>query len=150
MRFDTTKFDAALVLTHVRSKGKWGVEVSSIAGKTLRIGGQIDSTGIDMMQTAALLTGIAELRSQRMPVSNPRLLVTSNRTQFLAALKSDNLTELTVPDHVKAELQRELRGLQVTYDQAEPKLAADFSNWTNNLVRTYAPAFPIAALSQLA
>jgi hypothetical protein len=147
MKFDTTKYDGAIVLTHERGTGRWATEVTSLHGKALRIGGFLDDASPDFLQSAALLTGLAVIRNRKLG-ARARIVVTSNRQSFLDNLLDNEVGALVMPRSVKSRLKREIGEFNLTFEAVEQKLELNLNNWLHYFVQEYKSDFPARVISQ--
>ena len=140
MKFDTQHYDAAIGIATIRHPGKFAIEVSTDGGKrSIRTAACVDAHS-HVIQTTALLTGLALLKSKK--ISHPRLLVTSDEAPSLRMLRENKSDRLIIPAAMSDRLKSELREVNATFiHNAEPRFLISLENWLFN--------FPLHVLADL-
>jgi hypothetical protein len=125
MRFDQSKYVAALCLSHVRHLGKFAVEVTT--KRSTRIAGQLDNH-VDALHVSALLTGLDELVKQGYG-RGARVLVSSDLQSFVDAMQG-NVNQLSLPMPMRKRLWAVLKSFTFTVQhRAEPALHISLNEW---------------------
>jgi hypothetical protein len=127
MKFDETKYEAALCLSHIRHPGRFAVEVNGKIGRAIRIACPLDAHS-HVLQASALLTGLAALKRQG--IANGRILVSSDVRTFVDAIRNNRRDRLSLPMPMRERLRQELQESAITFEyNVQPASHIALENW---------------------
>ncbi len=132
MRYDTTKHEAALCLSHIQYPGRFAVEITPSSGRAIRIASRLRAH-VDVQLASAFLMGLSALKKQGV-TQGSRILVSSDVRKFVDAHRTNNMERLALPLPLRERLKQDLEEFAFTFEHnVQPVFHIALSNWLHKL-----------------